>query len=291
MNAKVAFAISNEFPNLTDDDRLAANALDAMGIRVDPVLWDDPRADWASYAAVVIRSCWDYHTRAEEFARWLDAIEHAGVTLWNPADLVRWNMDKNYLSELQDLSVPVLPSVWLPRGAKVNLQHLMKEKSWPRAVVKPTVSAAADQTSLIEAQDAPAFQDEFAALSQKGGVIVQEFADEIRSTGEWSLIFFGNEHSHAVVKRPQAGDFRVQRNYGGTAAAAQPPAHLLAQARQLLNLLEADLLYARLDGIERQGEFLLMELEIIEPHLFFEQDSQAPRRFAQALAKTLAIKE
>jgi glutathione synthase/RimK-type ligase-like ATP-grasp enzyme len=287
MSARIAFAISNEFPNLTDDDRLAATALNERGIQVDPVLWDSS-ADWAAYDAVVIRSCWDYHHRLEEFSRWLAQLDGIGATVWNPVDVLRWNMDKTYLSDLEERGVPVLPSVWLPRGSKAELGHLMAEKQWQKVVVKPTVSAAADNTFTLARSDAPERQAALDKLLAAGGVIVQEFASEIQSEGEYSFLFFNDQFSHAVIKRPQDGDFRVQLQYGGGFRAAEAPADLVRQAAKIQEALEVDLLYARVDAIDRGGQLFLMELELVEPHLFFAEHPQAPTRFADALLSRLS---
>jgi glutathione synthase/RimK-type ligase-like ATP-grasp enzyme len=287
--ARIAFAVSNEFPDLTDDDKLAADALRRRGCVVNAALWDQPRA-WSDYEAVVIRSCWDYHHRLDDFKAWLGALEAQGVMIWNPAEVMRWNMDKAYLSDLQDQGAPVLPSVWLPQGARADLAHILTEKNWQQAVMKPTVSAAADNTHSIAANDAMEAQPAFEQLLRQGGVIVQQFAPEIQTQGEWSFLFFGGKFSHAVLKQPKSGDFRVQRNYGGTVKSAQPSPVLIEQAGRILNYVESDLLYARVDVIERDGELLLMELELVEPHLFFEQDPDAPQRFATALQERLAVR-
>lgn len=291
MAAKIAFATSSEFPSLTDDDCLAVKALGMHGLTVDPVLWDSRQLDWSSYAAVIIRSCWDYHHRPAEFNAWLGHLEDQGVSLWNPPELVRWNMDKTYLSDLQQQGVRVLPSVWLARGARVQLAHLMAEKGWEQVVVKPLISAGAKRTILIPRDDALARQAEFAESLQQSSLIVQEFASEIQTQGEWSILFFDGQYSHAVLKQPQAEDFRVQDHFGGTVKAASPSAALIAQAAEILALLDADLLYARVDAIERNGSLYLMELELIEPYLYFEFHPQAPLRFADALLKHLAVKE
>ncbi len=286
---RIAFAVSNEFPQLTDDDKLAAVALRANGAVVDPALWDGP-TDWSSYDAVVIRSCWDYHHRLDEFTTWLDKLEAPGVQVFNPPAVMRWNMDKNYLSEMQDEGAAVLPSVWLPQGARPKLAHLLEEKGWTNAVMKPVVSAAADNTVAITSMDAADHQAQFESLLERGGVIVQEFAPEIQTQGEWSFLFFNKTYSHAVLKQPKSGDFRVQRSYGGTVSLGVPQPALVEQARAILDAVDADLLYARVDVIERDGKLLLMELELVEPHLFFEQDPAAASRFADALLSSMAVK-
>jgi glutathione synthase/RimK-type ligase-like ATP-grasp enzyme len=192
-------------------------------------------------------------------------------------------MEKTYLSDLQVKGVPVLESVWVSAADSASLKNLMQQNSWPKAVVKPMISAAAYNTEVVSLDAAEQHQEKFDHLRGNGGVIVQQFADEIITGGEWSLMFFNKEYSHAVIKRPQNGDFRVQRDFGGTVHTAEAPAHLIDQARAVLDLVESDLLYARVDGIERGQQLFLMELELIEPHLFFEQSQQSAHLFASVL--------
>lgn len=285
--ARIAFATDKSFPNLTDGDALAADVLRARDQPVDGCCWDDPAVDWAAYDLVVLRSTWDYHLRAAEFTAWLDRLDAAKVHVANPVDVLRWNMDKMYLSDLQEAGVAVLPSVWLPQGAQADLSALLAEKGWEQGVIKPTISAAAHETLRVDPSTAVELQPRFAEMLRAGGVIVQSFAPEIQSQGEWSLLFFDHQFSHAVIKQPQAGDFRVQRDFGGRAAAAEAPAALVGQAAAVLEAIEADLLYARVDAIERQGKLLLMELELIEPYLFLELDPGAAVRLADAIVTRL----
>ncbi|MEX2160805.1 MAG: hypothetical protein WD751_02730 [Anaerolineales bacterium] len=291
MPAKLAFVTYADLRELIEGDRLAVAALERRGFTVDACVWDDASVDWGQYEAIVLRSCWDYHLRSAEFGAWLSRLESMSAPVWNPIDVLRWNMDKTYLGDLQDQGIELIPSVWLPQGAHIHLEHLLAEKKWDRAVIKPVVSASADNTLLVSASQARRHQADFDTLLQRGGVIVQEFAGEIESQGEWSLIFYGGEYSHAVVKRPKAGDFRVQPHLGGTHAAAEPPRILVEQARSVVKAVDTDLLYARVDAIERNGRLLLMELELIEPYLFFPDHPEAAERFANALVEVLGVKE
>jgi glutathione synthase/RimK-type ligase-like ATP-grasp enzyme len=291
MPAKLAFVTYVDLRELIEGDRLAVAALERRDFTVDACLWDDANVDWGQYEAIVLRSCWDYHLRSAEFGAWLSRLESMSAPVWNPIDVLRWNMDKTYLGDLQDQGIELIPSVWLPQGAQVRFEHLLAEKKWDRAVIKPVVSASADNTLLVSASQANRHQADFDTLLQRGGVIVQEYAGEIETQGEWSFLFYGGEYSHAVVKRPKAGDFRVQPHLGGTHAAAVPPGILVEQARAVVKAVDTDLLYARVDAIERNGRLLLMELELIEPYLFFPDHPRAPERFADALVMVLGVKE
>lgn len=290
METKIAFATYTELADLIEGDQLAVKALEMHGFAVQAAVWDDRSIDWTQYRAVVIRSCWDYHQRIEEFLGWLARLEGLAIPLLNPVEIVRWNMNKTYLRDLQARGIEVLPSVWLAQYAELNLVDLMKERDWQQVVVKPVISAAADHTHVIAVDKVSEKQAEIDILLQRGGLIVQEFAEEIESQGEWSFMFYGGQYSHAVLKRPAAGDFRVQPHLGGTHAVASPEDAFVNQARAALSAVDSQLLYARVDAIERGGRLMLMELELIEPYLFFPEHPLAPERFAQALLKHLMVK-
>jgi len=158
MDTRIAFATSDEFPQLIEDDRLAVKALKKHGIHVEAALWTDPDINWSRFSAVVIRSCWDYHLKQEAFRIWLERLEQGGVTLWNPYETVRWNMDKVYLNDLQERGMHILDSVWLAKEGKADLNTLMQDRGWTKVVVKPMVSAAANNTESIHLGNAIDYQ-------------------------------------------------------------------------------------------------------------------------------------
>jgi glutathione synthase/RimK-type ligase-like ATP-grasp enzyme len=269
------------------DDRLAAEVLRSRGVAVASAVWDDPAVDWSRYAGVVIRSTWDYHHRQDEYEDWLQRCATGGVKLWNPPAAVLANMNKRYLSELAERGVDVVPTEHLDIRHGQGLREMLQRRGWDEAVVKPAVSASAYRTwrtSLLTAdRDQPAFEED----TSRHEVLVQPHIEEIATHGEWSLVFFGGKYSHATIKRPAAGDFRVQEELGGSAAAAHPPEHLIHAARHILSISPSPLLYARVDGVERAGRFMLMELEINEPYLFLAMASDAAARFADAIEAVL----
>lgn len=283
---KVAFVTYKKLPALTPDDQLAASALRKKGIDVQAAVWDDKRVAWDRFGAVVLRSCWDYHLRPDEFLAWLDKLDGLGVRVMNSTEIVRWNMDKLYLSDLEETGIPVTPTVWLPKGSKAALAEILQAKDWQKVVVKPTVSASAHQTWTATPANAIDAQAKFAEMLSQSGVIVQQYMDAINGNGEWSLMFFGNEYSHAVLKKPGEGDFRVQNEFGGSWQAAQPPGGLIAQAANILATV-GETVYARVDGVEEDGRLVLMELELIEPVLFLGDSDGAARRFAGAILEML----
>ena len=283
----VAFATSRAHATLTPDDLLAASACDARGIQVVPAVWDDPEVAWRSFDAIIVRSTWDYHRRAAEFDRWLTALERAGAHVWNPVPLLRWNANKRYLADLAEGGTPTVPTAWL--GATVaatSIAAVMDERGWSDVVVKPAISATAHGTHRVRRADAERIGETLGQI-MAGEYIVQPFLGEIETEGEWSLIFLGGEFSHSVRKRPAAGDFRVQTEYGGTSITERAPEHVITAARSVLGRVDEPWLYARVDGIETDVGFVLMELEMLEPMLFFGRDPAAPDRFASVLERLL----
>jgi glutathione synthase/RimK-type ligase-like ATP-grasp enzyme len=199
--------------------------------------------------------------------------------------LLRWNAHKRYLRELEEEDIPVVPTAWLHTRASIGA--LLRERGWSSAVVKPAVSASAHGTWRTAIERADEDQARVDEAMVGGALLVQPFLEEVARDGEWSLLFFGGTFSHAVRKRPREGDFRVQHEFGGTAQQLRAPAALrrdaervLAAACRRLELEPRDIAYARVDGVERDGRLLLMELECIEPQLYLALEPTAPERLA-----------
>jgi glutathione synthase/RimK-type ligase-like ATP-grasp enzyme len=283
----VAFATYQQEPEISADDALAAEVLGRAGVAVTPAVWDDPAVDWAAFDAVVIRSTWDYPLKAEQFGRWLRSLAASGANLWNPPGPVLWNMNKRYLLDLVRRGVNAVPTEHLTAGDRPDLVAVLERRGWDEAVVKPAVavgSHGAWRTSRATAEaDRPRFAGELGARD----LLVQPFLPEVTSRGEWSLVFLGGEYSHAVLKRPAEGDFRVQEHLGGSSAPAEAERALIDQGLSALAAVGQPLLHARVDGVERGGRLVLTELEIIEPSLFLGLAPGAGQRFAEAIVRLL----
>jgi hypothetical protein len=279
----IALATSSKYPNLTDDDRLLLAPLADRGIQAEPAVWNDPSHDWSSNGAVVIRSCWDYHLHPEKFLRWIADLEAGNIPVFNLPPLIRWNVDKTYLRDLEARGIAIVPTFWAEDNGAIRLEDKLRELGWPKAVVKPRISATAYRTQLAADADAAIAQPLFDDLRRGPGVMLQKFMDSITSEGEWSVIFFAGTFSHGVLKKPKPGDFRVQNDFAGTAHLTEPREHVLSSATRAVEAV-APTLYARVDGVVEDGQFRLMELELIEPALFLADHPQAPGRFAHAIA-------
>ncbi len=284
---RIALATSAKYPLLTEDDRLLLNPLNDRGLAAEPAVWNDRNFIWQSCDAVMIRSCWDYHLQPEEFLDWIASLEAAGIPSFNSAPLIRWNVNKTYLRDLEGLGTTIVPTLWSEPGASADLRAQLQELGWRRAVIKPRISATAYRTQLVTANDVASAQKLFDELRSGVGVMVQKFMDSIATEGEWSLMFFAGQFSHAVLKTPSAGDFRVQNDFGGTSRITDPPRCVLESATRTVRSVEPSI-YARVDGVVEHDQFLLMELELIEPALFLESHPAAPSRLADAIARALS---
>ena len=277
-------------PEVTDDDRLLADALSSRGVSVHAVPWSDPTAQWSAFDVVVVRSCWDYFLRAGEFHAWLDRLEAEGARVHNDVRVLRWNAEKTYLRSLGELGIPVIPTRWLAAGSATSLGELRRETGWSDLVVKPTVSGGAHRTWRATPDAQSADDARLAEMLGEGAVMVQPLVAEIERDGEWSLVFFAGRYSHAVLKRPRTGDFRVQHEHGGTLEPVEPAAPVIAAAARAVEAIpfgDAPPLYARVDGCIVNGELLLMELEVLEPELFLRCAPESAGRLADALLARL----
>jgi glutathione synthase/RimK-type ligase-like ATP-grasp enzyme len=264
-------------PTLTSGDNRLAAALRERGATVVATPWDmiAPAED---PGVVCLRSTWDYHLRWDEFRDWVGAFEDPS-TLWNPPATVLWNADKLYLRDLASAGIALPHTRWFEPGERPDVAALLEEWDAPRAVLKPRVSATAYGTRVVSRDRGLAVAD-WPVLEQ-AGCLLQVFVPEIQSRGEISLVFLGGGFSHAVRKRPGAGDFRVQTDFGGSLETVLPSDDTIGFGQAVLMAAARPWLYARVDLVETDGGPVLMELELIEPDLFLASEGAA--RLAMAL--------
>ena len=231
-----------------------------------------------------------YEPTEASLLAWIATLERTDVRCFNEPALVRWNADKRYLRELAAKGVATVPTLWFEAGPGVTstaVADRVAAEGWDDVVLKPAVSGGAWRTHRMrraELSGADAVLDEILRAS---ALLVQPFLPEVVADGEHSLLFFDGAFSHAALKRAKPGDYRVQWTHGGTQVPETVPDALVTQARAVLDAAPSPGLYARVDGIVRDGRFVLMELEQIEPYLFFAQAPEAPSRLARALTAHL----
>ena len=247
--------------------------------------WNGPSEPFVGADLVVLRSTWDYHRDLAGFTAWLDGLERRGTPVLNPLSLVRWNLDKRYLLDLERRGVRVPATEVVPADPSA-IAAVLERRGWETAVVKPLVGASGHGVRLLRAGESLTLDDATAA-SRPDGLLMQEFLPEIVQAGEASLVFFDGAYSHAALKRPASGDFRVNSDYQGTVEPFRPDADLVRQARAALDTLEEVPLYARVDVVVRDGGPIVVELELIEPALFLSLVPEGAVRFAEATMRRL----
>ncbi len=253
-------------------------------ITLEEAIWDDPAFDPSAYEAVIVGTCWDYMQKPALFLETMDRISQQ-ARLLNPAGTIRWNTDKSYLKDLGDQGIATIPTLWAEKADSGTLRGAFAELGADDIVIKPRIGASAwRQVRLKKGGPHP-----LAADLPPDSCLIQPFLKAAEQEGELTLLFFDRIFSHALVKKPKAGDYRTQSMYGATEAKADPPADALALAHAALETVSGPLLYARVDLMRGADDgWKVMELELIEPYFYPEQGACTGAHFAAALDRLLA---
>ena len=260
-------------------------AIEKRGIEAKMVAWNDPKVEWSKADLCIIRTPHDYFLDVPSFLAWTKLVEDY-TTLWNSCEVVEWDSNKGYLLELQENRVPVPPTLFVEHKSNVSLDALLVDAGWNEFIIKPAVSIGAWGAKRYEIGDSEAqkhldnvlingYEHVHARTGQlwnleSGDAILQEFIPEIMTMGEASLVYFGGEFSHTVKKIPADGEFRVHDVYGGQVLAYDASDEERRVAEMGLRALDMETQYARIDTVLTDGGPLIIEMELIEPRLFFE---------------------
>jgi len=273
--------------NILQDDGLLQAALLQLGISSVRVDWSRPDIDWSQFRCAVFRSTWDYFDKQSEFQKWLSFVK-TQTRLCNDARLIFWNMDKHYLADLEARGVTTVPSRFIERGSSANLLMLLKETGWNEAIIKPCISGAARHTYRFDPDKASSLEAIMEPLLLEESFLLQPFQESILRDGEDTLMFFGNRFTHAVRKVAKPGDFRVQDDHGGKVYHHVATDEQIEFAQRALAACEPAPAYGRVDLVrDNQGNFAVMELELIEPELWLRNHPPSAMAFAESIAKVI----
>ncbi|OWY37613.1 hypothetical protein CEK28_16430 [Xenophilus sp. AP218F] len=269
------------------EDGLVAAALQAQGLSACRKAWDDPDFDWSQARSLLFRTTWDYFERYAEFAPWLRRVARQ-CRLFNAAELIAWNLDKRYLVELAERGVDAVPTRYIETGERRSLAELVAASGWEELILKPAVSGNARHTYRFRAEQSASLECVYGELIEREALLLQPFQPQVLEQGELSLMVMDGRYSHAIRKTPKPGDFRVQDDHGGSVHPHAASAEEIAFAEAAVRAVPFDVLYARVDLIrDDAGRLALMELEMIEPELFFRFRPQAAEQLAAGLARRL----
>lgn len=275
---------SSEF---TDDDKLLADELNHRGHLVTGVPWDHPEVDWSDFDLVLVRSTWDFLFRKDEFRNWLDKMESDQVRLFNPPPVIRGNINKKYLFWLRDSGIKIIPTVLVPQLDEASIPQIAAKEGWKEVVIKPASFGGAYLAERAAEPNLGSLEAQAAEILKTDDLIVQKFFPEVMTAGEWSFVFFDETFSHAVRKVPRRGEWREQAQYGGAPVADNPPEKLIEQAQLARDVLGANTIFTRVDGIASGEDLFVNEVEMIDARLFFAADPDAAGRCADAIERRI----
>lgn len=239
--------------------------------------WTDP-GDLSGFKMILPLIAWGYQRDTSRWFALLDQMEADNLPVFNPVSVLRWNSDKAYLIALAEAGISVVPTRMAEQLDKATLEQAALAFGNDVLIIKPPISGGADGTYRINTSD------DIPRNVRGQRMMIQPFLPAISSEGEFSLFYFAGQYSHAIIKRPAKGDFRVQDYFGGTETAIQPPKDALYLAVAALSAAPAALLYARVDMVrDANGVMRLMELELIEPSLFLSFAKDNGAAFAAAV--------
>ena len=273
--------------DVSNEDEKLIEFLRSKDLDIKMEIWNNPDVDWEAYDLAIVKSPWDYFDLINDFYAWLNDMDRRGVKLLNPSSVLKWNADKHYLKDIQEAGLLVTPTVYLSKRNKVDVSIYFSEFNVEKLIVKPAVSGGAKNTFKVTPNNATDISDKLNVLLQEEDFIVQPFLEEVATEGELSLLFFGGIFSHAVLKKAANGDFRVQSTFGGTVHPLTPTPEIISAATAYINQFAKNCLYARVDAVIVKKEFMLMELELIEPYLFLDTSRTSFDQYYEALLPLL----
>lgn len=281
---RCAFLTMDDMSDFVTDADLAVPPMNALGWDVCMLPWRMRDPDWDGFELVYICTPWDYPDDVAGFLNVLEDIDRSRAALVNGLDLVRWNLEKTYLRELEARGAAIVPSLWYGRFDEFEPDEAFAAHGRDSLVAKPVIGVNAVDTFVIQRQLDPQVLGRLASAFEDRPFFVQPFVESVRTEGEFSLFFLGGRYSHAILKSPKSGDFRTQEEHGAEILAVDPPAGLVATALAIVRMIRPEPVYVRADFVRGADDgFLLMELELIEPSLYLRMHDEAPARFAAAL--------
>jgi len=273
--------------NILLEQELLKSAFEAQGLKVDITYWDNPTYEWQETKSVLFRTIWDYFERFDEFWEWLEQVK-TKTRLINSYELIKWNIDKHYLKDMSSWGIETVPTYFADKGCNMKLHEIAKRNQWKDLVIKPAISASAFKTYKILANEIQANEKLFNSLVQERNMLVQPYFETITQLGEASLMVFDGKFTHAILKKAQPGDFRVQDDFGGTVHNYIPTKAEINFAEKVFETCKTKPVYGRVDIVwDNDKNFYLSELEIIEPELWIRNYPKCAERIAEAVDKIL----
>lgn len=272
---------------ILEEDRILTQALEQKGLKVTRTNWDNPVFNWAETGYVIFRTPWDYFSRYDEFAPWLEKA--ARLTRFiNPVDIINWNIDKHYMLELKDAGINIPPTIFIEPGDKSTLAETIKDLNWDEFILKPAISGGAWHTYRISKDEILQHEQIYKELIQERSMLIQEYQKSITTHGEVSYMVIGGKYTHAILKKGKGSDFRIQESFGGTIQDYIPSKEEIDFAQNVVKNSKPGILYARVDVMWDNNNILTLgELEVFEPALWLRRNPDAAELLADEVVKIM----
>lgn len=275
--------------NLLLDDRMLAEALEKRGLTVTRTNWDNPKFNWADTGHVIFRTPWDYFNRYSEFAPWLESTGKV-TNFINTHEIINWNIDKHYMLDLLRAGINMPPTIFIEPGDKRPLTEIAREAEWKEFILKPAISGGAWHTYRLNRDELQVHEEIYRELIKDKSMLLQEYQRGITKKGEISFMVFGGKFTHAVLKKANGGDFRVQDDHGGTVHDYTASDEEIKFAEHVVESSHPGIPYARVDVMrDNRGALSLIELELFEPELWFRKHPPAVEEFADIVAGVVKL--
>ena len=263
----VVILVSLEYSiNRHPDDLALQEILIARGYTVEIVAWDNRSYDFSQVKLAIIRSCWDYDERLEEFLIAMAKIEEKCILL-NSWEMIRGNSNKYYLQDLKAKGIPIVPTVFIKDSGQTL--SALNNFTTEQIVVKPVISASGRNTYRFHRTERELITEKVEELLKFKDVMIQPYINTIESKGEKSTVVIDGQIVYTMLKKPAAGNFLVHIHRGGKYVKDQADIKDQSFIRQVLDALPELPLYLRIDYLFDSAENpLLLELELIEPNLY-----------------------
>lgn len=288
MNKKVALLSTDNLEKFFTYDKLLIEPMKNIGWIAEEISWRNENVNWNDYDAVIVRSTWDYQNNSEKFLEVLAKIDNSTAHLENDLEIMKWNMNKNYLYDLETKGVQIVETIWEKSFNPNSAYGYFDKLKSNEIIIKPNISANADNTFRLTREKLINNLQQIEKIFEAREFMVQPFLQNIIDEGEYSLFFFNGEFSHCVLKKPKEKDFRVQEEHGGKFKGVIPTEQQKTIGKNIVDKLSVLPLYGRTDLVRTaDNDFALMELELIEPSLYFNMDSESPNRFVKSFEERI----
>jgi glutathione synthase/RimK-type ligase-like ATP-grasp enzyme len=282
----VALLTCEGYESYKEDDVKIIKAFKQQGFVVEPVIWNNPSVNWSKYQKAIVRSTWDYckGNNFEKFLETLQKIESLGINLLNPFKTIRWNTHKAYLKDLEELGISCIETVFIAKKNLENIQSIINEKKWSECVIKPVISSGGTNTFRFKPPEIEIIIDKCKQTSILEWML-QPFMNEIVEEGEWSFVVLGKKCVKAVLKKPAPLNFLVHDWYGGVYQSVTPFPWMIEKIEKIITAINSKFptIYARIDVVRHGKNFRIMEVEAVEPFLFFQNSKALAQYFSHIM--------